>query len=292
MSRAPELLQPKDLESAVEQLSLDDEAMSLSGGATLVALLNANLVEPTQLISLKEIEELIGIEKLPDGSIKIGAMTHHAMTAYSEMLVGSLSGIREAASKIANPTVRNMGTMGGSIAFADPGADYPPALVAADAEIEIVSLQGARRIKAEEFFVDWYETALEPGELIKAIYLPKINIGACGIHEKFARVEGDFATVSVNVVLAIDENICRSIRVAVGACGPTPVRNPEAEDLLIGKTLSEENLLVSGELLANACDPVDDVRGSASYRLSLVPQLLVKAVTRAQHTLIGTGKNG
>ena len=288
MSRAPELLQPKDLESAVEQLSLDDEAMCLSGGATLVALLNANLVEPKQLISLKDIEELIGIEKLPDGSIKIGAMTHHAMTAYSEMLVGSLSGIREAASKIANPTVRNRG----SIAFADPGADYPPALVAADAEIELVSLQGTRRIKAEEFFVDWYETALEPGELIKAIYLPKINIGACGIHEKFARVEGDFATVSVNVVLAIDENICRSIRVAVGACGPTPVRNPEAEDLLIGKTLSEENLLVSGEHLANACDPVDDVRGSASYRLNLIPQLLVKAVTRAQHKLMETDKYG
>ena len=292
MSSSPELLQPKSLASALKGLSLDDEAMCLSGGATLVALLNANLIEPSHLISLKEIQELIGIAGQPDGSIKIGAMTRHEKTASSDLLVGSHSGVKEAASKIANPTVRNMGTMGGSIAFADPGADYPPALVAANAEIEIVSLQGARRIKAEEFFVDWYETALEPGEVIKAIYLPKINITACGIHEKFARVEGDFSTASVNVVLALDENICRSIRIAVGACGPTPVRNPEAEDLLIGKTLSEENLRVSGELLANACDPVDDVRGSATYRLSLVPQLLVKAVTRAQHTLMETGKNG
>ena len=291
MSSAPVLLQPKDLASALKELSVDDEAMCLSGGATLVALLNANLIEPSQLVSLKNINELVGIALQPDESVKIGAMTRHAVTASSDLLVGSLSGVRDAASKIANPTVRNMGTIGGSIAFADPGADYPPALVAANAEIEIVSQRRARRIKAEKFFVDWYETALEPGELIKAIFLPKIDQEACGIHEKFARVEGDFATASVNIVLALDGEVCRSIRVVAGACGPTPIRNPEAEDLLIGKTLSEENLLVAGELLAKVCDPVDDVRGSASYRLNLVPQLLIQAVTKAQQAMVEKGNH-
>ena len=102
MSSAPVLLQPKDLASALEELSVDDEAMCLSGGATLVALLNANLIEPSQIVSLKDINELVGIALQIEGSIKIGAMTCHAMTACSDLLVGSLSGVRDAASKIRN----------------------------------------------------------------------------------------------------------------------------------------------------------------------------------------------
>jgi carbon-monoxide dehydrogenase medium subunit len=276
---------PDSVSAVLEIVTRDDEAMVVSGGATLVAMLNANLVEPTSLVALKNIPELSGISQQSDGSIEIGAMTRHAMTASSDLLIGSLSGVKNAASKIANPTVRNMGTMGGSISFSDPAADYPPALVAANAEIEIISSEGSRRVKAEDFFVDWYETALEPGELVRAIHLSKPDDKAVGYHEKFARVEGDFATVSVNVVLSMTKEKCSAIRIAVGACGPAPVRNPEAEDLLIATSLSEAELLKAGALLAGLCDPVDDVRGSAEYRLNLVPQLLVRAVQNAQRKL-------
>lgn len=285
MSTSPNTLMPDSVSAVLEIVTRDDEAMVVSGGATLVAMLNANLVDPTSLVALKNIPELSGITQQSDGSIEIGAMTRHAMTASSDLLVGSLSGVKNAASKIANPTVRNMGTMGGSISFSDPAADYPPALVAANAEIEIVSADGSRRVKAEDFFIDWYETALEPGEIVRAIHLPKPDEKSSGHHEKFARVEGDFATVSVNVVLSMTKDKCSAIRIAVGACGPTPIRNQDAESLLIGTALDEASLLKAGALLAESCDPIDDVRGSAEYRLNLVPQLLVRAVQRAQTNL-------
>ena len=290
MSTATDVLMPDSLTSALETLSADEEAMCLSGGATLVAMLNANLLEPSALISLKDIPGLSGLIKAADGMIEIGAMTRHAQTASSELLIGGLGGVREAASKIANPVVRNMGTMGGSIAFADPGADYPPALIAAAAEIEVCSRTGAKRIAASDFFVDWYETALEPGEIVRAIHLPAANPEAAGVHEKFTRVEGDFATVSVNAVLALDGDTCEMIRIAVGACGPTPVRSADAEALLVGKPISDELLTRSGEMLAAACDPIDDVRGSAAYRLDLVPQLVARAVHRACRQLNGEVK--
>ncbi len=282
MNKDLKIARAEDLSMALNEFDTDDNSMYLSGGATVVALLNANLVSPTKLVSLKDMNELHGIEEKSDGRVQIGAMTRHSQTAGSTVLKGSLSGIREAASKIANPAVRNMGTIGGSIAFADPGADYPPALVAADAEIETSSKKGDRLIKAREFFLDWYETALSPGELIRNVYLPKADENASGVHEKFARVEGDYATVSISLILKMEEDICSSIRVAVGACGPIPVRNPDSEKLLVGEKLTDDNLAELGNQLAAACDPVDDVRGSASYRLKIIPNLLIRAAQRAQ----------
>jgi CO/xanthine dehydrogenase FAD-binding subunit len=178
-----------------------------------------------------------------------------------------------------------MGTMGGSISFSDPAADYPPALIAAEAEIEVISIKGTRRVAAEEFFIDWYETALQSGEIVSAIHLPKADLNACGYHEKFARVEGDFATASVNVVLTMHANKCSLIRIAVGACGPTPIRSHEAEKFLTEHDLNEKNIFKAGELLAKNCDPIDDARASAAYRLKLVPQLLIRAIQNAKHNL-------
>jgi len=286
VSLSPKVMVPDELALALDLLTDDDKSMCLSGGATLVAMLNANLIDPSALVNLKPIPELAEINLMEDGSIRIGALSRHAMTASSDLLVGSLSGVKNAASKIANPTVRNMGTMGGSIAFADPAADYAPALVAAEAEIEIASLKGVRRVSATDFFVDWYKTALNDGEIVQAIYLPKPDTACVAHHEKFARVEGDFATVSVNIILKLDGSICQDIRVAVGACGPTPVRDRSIEKTLIGTSLSEQEILQAGKSLAKQCDPIDDVRGSASYRLKLVPQLLLRAIEAVQRQFV------
>lgn len=285
MSEAPELYLPKTLSDALHILAASDDAMPLSGGATLVAMLNADLVAPAKLISLKNVDGLNGITRNADETVTIGAMTRHCETASSPLLTGSLSGVREGASKIANPTVRNMGTMGGSISFADPGADYLPALAAAEAEIELVSANGSRRVAAADFFTDWYETARQDNELIKAIHFPAPDMEAVGVHEKFARVEGDFATVSVNVVLKTQQEVCADVHIAVGACGPGPVRVAEAEASLAGKKLDRQALLAAGEMIAAVCDPIDDARGSAAYRRKLIPQLTARAVLRAQSIL-------
>jgi carbon-monoxide dehydrogenase medium subunit len=272
---------PTNLEEAARLLAEDPEARCLAGGATLVAMMNAGLVQPTVLVSLRKIEGLAGITRAGDGSVRIGAMTRHRATAASPDLRGGQTVVRHAASVIANPPVRNMGTMGGSIALADPGADYPPALVAADAEIELAGTNGSRRVKAGDFFTDWYQTALAPGELVAAIHLPAGHPGSIGYYDKLVRVEGDYATASVAVVLTMAGRNCAGIAVAVGACGPKPVRLAEAERKLVGGALDDASLAAAGALLAEAADPVDDVRASADYRRLVIPRLVRRAVRAA-----------
>ncbi len=270
--------EPTSIEEAVELLGSLEDARCLAGGVTLVAMMNARLVAPQGLVSLRRIAELRGIEARPDGWLRLGAMTRHAETAAERRLAGGLAVVRQAAAKIASPPVRNMGTMGGSVAFADPAADYPPALVAAEAEIEVAGAAGRRRIAASDFFTDWYETALQPGELVTAIWLPPAPPGSRGRYAKLVRVEGDYATVSVALVLAVEAGLCRDIRIAIGGCGPTPVRLPAVEEALRDGALDEAAVLAAGAELAEACDPVDDVRASADYRRRVVPRMLASAV--------------
>ena len=272
---------PNTVEEAVGLLDAEPEARCLAGGATLVAMMNAGLVRPSGLISLRRVTGLHGISRSADGSVRIGSMTRHCETGRSEALSGGQAVVREAASVIASPAVRNMGTMGGAVAFADPAADYLPALVAADAEIEIAGPDGSRRLPVDAFLLDWYQTALGPGELIAAIHLPPTAPGAVGHYDKLSRVEGDYATASVAVVLAMEGGTCRHIAVAVGACGPKPVRRAEAEHVLLGSRLDDDALTIAGRLIAEASDPVDDVRASADYRRLVIPRLVRRAVRSA-----------
>jgi CO/xanthine dehydrogenase FAD-binding subunit len=254
----PRLLRPDSLAEALSLLA-EPEARCLAGGATLVAMMNAGLVESRLLVALDGITALSGIIASPEGGLRIGAMTRHRETAADARLAGSLAMVRQAAGVIANPVVRNMGTMGGSIAFADPAADYPPALVAADAEIEIAHASGNRRLPAREFFLDWYTTALEPGEMVTAIHLPPPTP----------------ARSIASLALALDGE---SLRIAIGGCGPTPLRLDAAEAALAGRLEDPRAIAEAAALLVVASDPVDDVRGSADYRRRLIPRLLAAAL--------------
>ena len=278
-----ELLRPTTVEQAATLLRSLPGARLISGGATLVAMMNARLADPQTLISLAGIKDIQGIREIPGGGFRIGAFTRHRETSADARLAGTLGVVREAAGLIANATVRNMGTIGGSISFADPGLDYPPALVAADAVIEIVSSSARRRVKAEDFFVDWYTTALQPGELVAAVELPASRDGI-GLYHKLARVTGDYATVSIAVSAWFGPAGPR-LRVVVGACGPRPIRTDEADRLVSG---ASPDLAKAGALLREAADPVDDVRGSADYRRTLIPRMLERAVLQARAALART----
>lgn len=273
------LFRPRTVAEAVELLARDAEARPISGGATLVAMMNARVAEPRALVSLADIEEIRGISLLPDGRVRIGAFTRHRETAASELLAGAAAVVPHAAGQIANATVRNMGTIGGSIAFADPGLDYPPALVAAGATIEIASAQGRRHLPAREFFTDWYATALEPGEIVTGVIVPKVVPGA-GFHAKHARVAGDYATACVACSLEAGG----ACRVAVGACGPAPLADDEA-DAILSEARSDAALAKVAALLVERADPLDDVRGSADYRRRLIAPLLARAVRAAEQAL-------
>jgi aerobic carbon-monoxide dehydrogenase medium subunit len=267
------LLRPRTVAEATALLAQDPEAKPIAGGATLVAMLNARVIEPEALVSLAGIAEIQGIVALPDGRIRIGAFTRHRESAVSSLLTGRAGVVRHAASQIANATVRNMGTIGGSIAFADPGLDYPPALVAAGAEVEIASTAGRRLVSAREFFVDWYVTALEPGEMVTAVLLPRPEAGAAGLYIKHARVAGDYATASVAACRDADGHL----HVAVGSCGPRPIAD-DAADALLSADRSDAAIVRAGAMLQALADPLDDVRGSAEYRRTLIPRLLQRAV--------------
>jgi carbon-monoxide dehydrogenase medium subunit len=271
------LYRPTSVEEAVALLSSDESAKPLAGGATLVAMLNARVLEPQALVSLARIPELQGIDALPDGGIRIGAFTRHASTASSELLRGPARVVRHAASQIANETVRHMGTIGGSLAFADPGLDYPPALVAAQAVVEVASPAGRRKVPAREFFVDWYVTALAPGEIVTAVFLPAPRRGGAGLYVKHSRVAGDYATASVAACAFGDGRI----GVAVGACGPTPLVDDDANRWL-GEDASDAVIAKAAARLVELADPLDDVRGSADYRRQLIPGLLARAVRALQ----------
>ncbi len=276
--------EPATLEEAAALLAADEDARPLAGGATLVAMMNAELVEPTALVSLRRIAALDGISSAGDGTVTIGAMTTHHALANTDALDGGQVIVRSAARVIGHPAIRNMGTIGGSIAHADPAADYPAALVAANATIVAFGPGGTRDIAAGDFFVDFLETSLAPGELVSAVRLPASPQGATSAYEKFARVDGDFATLSVAVVTAMDANTCSHIRVALGSAGPTPVRADGADAALIGTTLDDDAIAAAANILIEASDPLDDVRGSAEYRMMLVPELLRRAIAGAKES--------
>lgn len=268
---------PATVDEAIALLAADAEARPIAGGATLVAMLNARVIEPPALVSLAGIAELQGLSPAADGGVRIGAFTRHRDTAASALLIGTLAVLRDAAGQIANATVRNMGTIGGSIAFADPGLDYPPALVASGAEIEIAGPDGRRRVPAREFFVDWYTTALQPGEIVCAVHLPPADARGVGLYVKHARVAGDYATASVAICLRDDGRVA----VAVGGCGPAPLADAAADAALSARR-DATAIARAGELLQGIADPLDDVRGSAEYRRALIPRLLQRAVREAE----------
>lgn len=266
------LYQPRTVDDAVKLLAADHQARPLAGGATLVAMMNARVLEPRALVSLAAIDELHGIRTLPDGRLRIGAFARHADTARYRLAGTHLSTLPDAARQIANATVRNMGTIGGSIAFADPGLDYPPALVALGAQIEIASTDGRRSIAADQFFVDWYTTALKPGELVTAVELPAPSAGS-GIYVKHARVAGDYATASVAASLSA----AHGCRIAIGGCGPRPLIS-DAVNRQLSADRGDAALADAAAQLTELADPLDDVRGSADYRRRLIAPLLRRAV--------------
>jgi aerobic carbon-monoxide dehydrogenase medium subunit len=272
MPLSPSLFRPRTLDEALDILAATPDARPISGGASLVAMMNAGLVEPAALVSLTRIPELSGIRRSADGSILVGAATRHSAIAADAAFVGTAAVLAHAAAQIAGVAVRNMGTIGGAVAHADPGLDFPPALFAVDACVQLAAQSGRRALPIRDFFVDWYTTALEPGEIVAGFEIPQPKPGA-GFYLKHARVAGDFAVVSIALSLADDGEA----RVAVGACGPTPLASSEA-DRMLSENLSADWVRDAGEILATLANPVDDVRGTAEYRKLLIPRMLARAV--------------
>jgi carbon-monoxide dehydrogenase medium subunit len=272
---------PATLEDALKLLA-EDGARCLAGGQSLVAMMNANLVTPPVLVSLRRIPELAAVSPLPDGGLRIGAMVTHAAVARLTPAAPGPALLCLTAGEIGHPAIRNQGTIGGSLAHADPAADYPVAVVSAGARIVVASAAGRRSIPASAFFKGFYETALAPGEIVAAVEVPPGPTGGAAHYEKFALVHGDFALISCAAIVAMKGGRCTAAQIAVGAAAPAPLRLAAAEAALVGSALDDAALAKAGALIAAAADPIDDVRGSAAYRKKLVPRIVARAVRAAQ----------
>jgi aerobic carbon-monoxide dehydrogenase medium subunit len=278
---------PATIDEALAVLTSDNGAKCLAGGATLVAKINAGLPRPTQLVSLQSIAELQGVSVDPDGAIRIAAMTPHAVVAADARLAGGLALVREAASQIAHPAIRNMATLGGSLADADPSADYPCALLAAGAEVELAGPRGRRLCSIDSFFLRRYISVLEFDEIIIAVRLPPSESVEASTYLKYSRVDGDYATVSVGIRVGWRNGTCTAIKIALGSCGPTPIRIPAAERALVGTRLDASALRGATEAYAAAAEPPSDFRGTADYRRMIIPGLIERAVRKSIQTLKG-----
>lgn len=277
---------PETIDDALALLA-EDGARCLAGGQSLMAMMNADLVTPSMLVSLRRIGSLRAIETLSDGGLRLGAMATHAAVARIEPRSAGAELIVAAARAIGHPAIRNQGTIGGSLAHADPAADYPTAITCAEATLVVAGRDGTRRIAAADFFNGYFETALAGGEIILAVEIPPLPARARAHYEKFAVIDGDFAAVSVAAIIGMDGRRCGFARLAIGACAPRPVRDPAAEARLVGSPLDAAALAEAGAMLARACDPIDDSRGSAAYRLRLVPRLVERAVLAARDKIEG-----
>jgi len=258
---------PESIADACRALDADD-AHCLAGGQSLVAMINLGLATPGRLVSLRRIADLRGIEPTRDGGLRIGAMTTHAELAELRADSPAATLLAQAARVVAYPAVRNRGTLGGSLALADPAADYPVALVASDAVVEVASATGRRDIPAREFFRGMFDTALTRGEIVAAVRMPGGPAGAGTAYEKLSLVAGDFAILSVAAIAGKD--VC----VAIGgyAMKPVPIAGLDAAG-----DVREQAALALRQLPT----PPDDQRASAGYRRRVAPELVRRAVAAA-----------
>lgn len=272
---------PTTLAQALDLLR-EPGARCVAGGQSLGAMMNSHLVEPSLLVALRRIGELAGCRQLADGTVRMGAMATYQAVQRMPVTSGTTELLVNAIPLIAHPPIRNQGTVGGSICHADPAGDFPTLVTCVDATIRIAGASGIREVAASDFFLGYFETAVQAGEIAVAIDVPPAPRGARAHYEKFMLTEGDFAAASVAAVIGWTAGKCSYARIAIGSCAAAPVRRPDAEALMVGSTLDGGTLDQAAAVLVHACDPVDDFRASRDYRLKLVPRLLHRAVLAAK----------
>jgi aerobic carbon-monoxide dehydrogenase medium subunit len=257
------------LAEAIDLLRRDPDGTKLvAGGHTLLPTLKLRLASPALLVDIRGIAEMKGILVNQD-SISIGALTTHAELLASEPL-HVLPIFRQAANLIADPQVRNRGTIGGSLANADPAADWPAIVIALKAELEIASAKGSRRVAATDFFVDIFSTALEPDEVLAAIHIPRPAEGMRFVYRKIRHPASGYAVVGVAAGVRVNAGITADVSIGITGAASHAFPGDAAAKFLIGKPLSRENIEEAARLQSAATECLSDRYASAEYRASLL----------------------
>ncbi|MGH7905771.1 MAG: FAD binding domain-containing protein [Candidatus Binataceae bacterium] len=274
--------EPRTINEALDLLArYGGEARPLAGGQSLVALMNFRLSAPSALIDLNRVAELSYIKE-ENGRLKFGAMTRQRQIEFSPLVAQKLPLMTEATAFIGHLPTRTRGTIGGSIAHADPSAEYPALVTALDGEMVIRGKSGERTVKPADFFQGFLTTAIQPGEILVEVTIPVTPPKSGWAFEEFARRHGDFAIVEVAAMVTLDGGgKCKAARLAASGVGATPVKLREVEEIIEKNGLGERALDEAASRASELVDPTTDLHASADYRRHLTRVLTKRALARA-----------
>ncbi len=276
-----EYFAPATLPEAVKLLSEKGYgAKILAGGQSLIPAMRFRLAQPEVLIDINRIDGLSYIKEA-NGHLVIGALTREAELDASPLIHQKYSLLADTTKVIADPLVRNMATVGGNLAHADPANDHPATMLAYNASVVAVGPNGERTIPIDDFFVDLFTSSLAENEILREIRIPTPPAHSGGAYLKLERKVGDYAVAGVAVQLTFDGNTCQSIRIGLTNVSATPMRATNAEAALIGQSLSEDTIKAAGAAAAQECEPSTDLRGAVEYKRDMVRVLTMRAIRKA-----------
>lgn len=272
---------PRSLGEALTLLTdLGDDVKLLAGGHSLLPMMKLRFAQPGALIDINRIPELRGIRE-EGGFIRIGAMSSESDLIASTLLQERLPLLPEAALLIADPQVRNRGTIGGDIAHGDPGNDHPAIAMALDATFVLQGPKGERQVKAVDFFHGTYMTALAENEILTAILVAPFQSGTGYAYQKLKRKTGDWATAGAAVVLRMAGGVVTQISIGLTNVAPTALRARVAEAALLGKPVNDATLAVAAQAVRDVCEPAEDLRGDIEYKTAMASEMVKRAIRAA-----------
>lgn len=272
------LHRPKTLKEASELLYSHEDAKPLAGGQSLIPMMKLRIFSPEEIVMIGQLPELQPGVREEGNSIYINSMTTHDMVHHNEIITSNIPVLSQAAGAIADQQIRNRGTIGGNIAHGDPSTNLSAALLSLNAKILVNGTEGVRELPIDDFFLDLFTTALEPGEVITGFKIDKPK----GTKQKFMKITRSdtafpLAFVAVNVQVA--EGAVSSARFGLGVAGPMPIRAVEAEEYIKGKNLDQETILKTAEIATKDLEPPGDVHASPEYRKNLLNVLMKRSLT-------------
>ena len=281
---------PRTLGEALDLLAVHgDTAKLIAGGQSLVPVMNMRLAAPAELIDLNGLSGLAGIGDKGD-FVEVGALTRHYQLAESELVRSRCPLLAQAAETIGHYAIRQRGTLGGSLAHADPTAQLPLVAVTLNAEIDIISSRGRRTVRAAEFFLSIMTTALAPDEVVVAIRFPVAARAEGAAFRIFNRRHGDFAIVAVAATMMVEKARIAGLRVGIGGVGPIPVAYAELCRPFIGQPADASRVKELAQAIADAVEPEDNPRIPAEYRRELAQTLTERALTHALDNAQGNAR--
>lgn len=272
---------PTSLDEALALLRQHgDDAKILAGGQSLIPAMRFRLAAPKVLIDLNRITGLSHITEV-NGHLAIGALARESDVDESALVKQKYPLLADTARVIADPLVRNMATVGGNLAHADPANDHPATMLAYGAQVVAVGPGGQRTIAIDDFFVDLFENSLADDEILTEVRIPAPAAHSGGCYLKMERKVGDYAIAAVAVQLTLSGDTCAAVRIGLTNVSAVPMRAKGAEAALLGKSLTEDNIKAAGVAASQECEPSADLRGSEAYKRDMVRVLTARAIRTA-----------